>query len=271
MATADFSFARFAGNQWYQAVNAHLVDLADVKPGQKIVDLACGPGSVTKLILDKVRDARDSAIIGIDMSTAALKQAREDFANASTSFVQFMEGQAEDLSRLVRDRVDAVVFCNAIHMVGDKDLVVQEVSESLRPGGVFAFNSSFFNGDLTPETSQFYRRWMMRALRILKKEYGLSPSKDKVMSRQTLTLDEYSDILTRHGFEIAKVEIQPVDVPLEGWQDISYFEDFIAGAMPGVPLKEASQALVEAAAQIFRENELATVQRDWMSVVAVRQ
>ena len=62
-----------------------------------------------------------------------------------------------------------------------------------------------------------------------------------------------------------------VHVPLQGWQDISYFEDFIAGALPGVPLEQASHSLVEAAAQIFNEFDLSSVRRDWLSIVAVRQ
>tara|TARA_Y100000588_G_scaffold394157_1_gene513153 strand:+ start:2455 stop:3360 length:906 start_codon:yes stop_codon:yes gene_type:complete len=271
MTSTEFSYNRFAANAWYQALNVHLVELAQVQPGQKVVDLACGPGSVTKIILEKVRDAKNSVVIGIDMSSSALKQAREDLSNASNTLVEFAEGRAEDLTRLVRDKVDTVVFCNAIHLVEDKSQVMREVSDTLRSGGIFAFNSSFFKGDLTDETSQFYRRWMMRSLRILKNDFGLKPSKEKVMARQALSIAEYTEILEGNGFQVSTTEIEPVEVPLEGWQDISYFEDFIAGALPGVPLKEASHSLVEAAAQIFSEFELSSVRRDWLSIVAVRQ
>jgi ubiquinone/menaquinone biosynthesis C-methylase UbiE len=271
MTSTDFSYNRFAANSWYQALNVHLVELAQIQPGQKIVDLACGPGSVTKIILEKVRDTRDSMVIGIDMSSSALKQAQEDLSNAGNAFLNLAEGRAEDLTRLVRDKMDTVVFCNAIHLVEDKSLVMREISDTLRPGGIFAFNSSFFKGDLTDETSQFYRRWMMRSLRILKKDFGLKPSKDKVLARQALSIGEYTEILEDNHFKVSTTEIEPVNVPLEGWQDISYFEDFIAGALPGVPLEAASYSLVEAAAQIFNEFDLSSVRRDWLSVVAVRQ
>ena len=44
----EFSFATFANTPFYQAVNANLVDLSQVRPGQRVVDLGCGTGGVTK-------------------------------------------------------------------------------------------------------------------------------------------------------------------------------------------------------------------------------
>jgi ubiquinone/menaquinone biosynthesis C-methylase UbiE len=249
--TSEFSFDRFASQPFYRAVNARLVEIAQLEPGQRIVDLACGPGSVTKLILDRVRGAREGVVIGIDRSASALRQARVDLTEAGAGLVQFLEGRAEDLSELVREKVDRVVFCNAIHLVEDKDLVVEEVARSLKPGGVFAFNTAFFQGTQTRETEQFYRRWMLRALRTLKGTYGITPSRGaKTMARQTWTKQEYEALVERHGFCVATSELLPVDVPLEGWQDISSFEDFITGALPGVPLDKASQVLRETVVQV---------------------
>ena len=59
-------------------------------------------------------------------------------------------------------------------------------------------------------------------------------------------------------------------VPIEGWLDISGFEDFIVGVMPGVPLDKASAALREGIVQSFRELDIEYVPRNWLEVVAVR-
>ncbi len=270
MTAQTYSFEDFANQEWYRNLNVRLVDLAGLKPGQRIIDLACGPGSVTKVIVEKVKGARNTVVIGVDMSAAALKQAREELSTRTGAVVQFVEGRAEELSKIVREKVDAVVCCNAIHMLEDKDRVVAEVSRSLAPGGAFAFNTAFFNGTQAPETEQFYRRWMLRALRILKAE-GLSPTKEKVMARQTLTPEQYEELLERHGFKVQTKELQPVGVPLEGWQDISSFEDFAQGALPGIPVDKASQVLRDAVAQVFQEFELTVVPRYWLAMVAVRQ
>ena len=140
----EFSFVAFANAPFYQAINSNLVELSKLHPGQRVVDLACGTGGVTKIILEKLRGARESLVIGVDLSTSALKQAREDLQSAKDAMVEFVLGRAEQLSQLVREKVDAVVFCNAIHLVTDKARLSGEVFSTLRSGGVFAFNTSFF-------------------------------------------------------------------------------------------------------------------------------
>ena len=68
-----------------------------------------------------------------------------------------------------------------------------------------------------------------------------------------------------------KLEIDLVQVPLEGWLDISDFEDFIVGTMPGVPLDKASAALKEGATQTYQEMGIEYVGRNWLDVIAVRR
>ena len=55
MASRDFSFATFSQNPFYEALNARLVAMAEPSSGQRIVDLACGTGGVTKLILEQLK------------------------------------------------------------------------------------------------------------------------------------------------------------------------------------------------------------------------
>ena len=267
----EFSFATFANTPFYQAVNANLVDLSQVRPGQRVVDLACGTGGVTKIISERLRGAKESLVIGVDFSASALKQARADFENAKASMVEFIHGRGEQLSQLVRDSVDAVVFCNAIHMVTDKARLAGEVFCTLSSGGVFAFNTSFFEGGHPPESEQFYRRWMMKSLRILRSEYGLSPNKaEKVESRRHLSPEQYTQLLESVGFQVKEQRINTVQVPLEGWLNISEFEDWIRGVMPGVPLREASGALKEGARAVFKDMNVTHIPRNWLEIVASR-
>ncbi len=271
MASADFSFKRFGEQGFYRSVNKRAVDLADIRSGQRIVELACGTGAVTRLILDKLKGARDSVVIGIDQSAIGLKQAMQDLGNVRDATVQFVQTRMERISEVVKGSADRVILCNAIHYIPDKGALVSEISKTLKPGGMFVFNTSFFEGGHPAETEQFYRRWMMKALRILKSEYGLRPSKaEKVESRKQLTPEEYSSLLTQQGFHIAKQQIYTAEVPLEGWLDISQFEDFIVGAMPGVPLPEASNSLKKGAIETFADMKISFVPRNWLEVVAVK-
>jgi|TARA_B100001971_G_C18231120_1_gene563966 ubiquinone/menaquinone biosynthesis C-methylase UbiE len=271
LTTDDFSFSTFSKNEFYDALNARLVDMTDLGSGQRIVDLACGTGGVTRLILERIKGARDSAIIAMDHSAIALKQAMEDLKDIRDNAVQFVQSQVEQVSESLKERADTIIFCNAIHYVPDKDALVGEISKALKPGGKFAFNTSFFDGGQPENSLQFYRKWMFKAARDLRKEYGLKPERSKkVESRKHLTPDDYKDLVERHGFTILKQKIETIDVPIGGWLDISTFEDFISGTMPGVPLEQASASLQRGIEQAFEELNLTYVQRNWLGVVAVR-
>ncbi len=265
-----FSFHRFARQSFYEAVNARLVDLANVDTRRCVLDLACGTGAVTQLILDKLQGLRDRCVVAMDASTEALDIARRNLAERRNATVEFIQGRAESLSDSVQRRVDAVILCNAIHMMEEKDTIVGEVNQILTPGGVFAFNTTFFEGAQPSETELFYRRWMMRSLRYLKRHYGLKPDRDRVMARQPLGVDEYEALLNRQGFDVADRRLETVNVPLEGWLGISQFRDFVQGALPGVPLDEAVEALQNTVSQVFEEMNIESVPRLWLHVVAIR-
>jgi ubiquinone/menaquinone biosynthesis C-methylase UbiE len=267
----EYGFKRFSSNRFYSEQNARLVDMAELGSGQRIVDLACGTGGVTRLIAERLRNAKDSMVIGIDHSSAALKQAMEDLKDVRDNAIQFVQSQMEQLSDSVKESVDTVIFCNAIHYIPDKDGLVDEIARALNPGGKFAFNTSFYEGGQVPESLQFYRKWMFKSARVLRREYGLSPQRAaKVESRKHLTADEYRDLLERHDFKVVRQVEDTVQVPIEGWLDISTFEDFIVGTMPGVPLKEASASLQTGVHQTFEEMDITHVPRNWLDIVAIR-
>ena len=165
MTSADFSFATFSQNPFYEALNARLVAMAEPSSGQRIVDLACGTGGVTKLILQQLRGARDSVIVAVDHSSIALKQAMEELKAHRDNAVQFVQSQVEQVSESMKERADTVIFCNAIHYIPDKDGLIDEIARTLNPGGKFAFNTSFYEGGQVPESLQFYRKWMFKSAR----------------------------------------------------------------------------------------------------------
>src|SRR2546430_3132806 len=99
-----FSFEAFTRHPFFTEVNRWIVERV-IGPGRrKIVDLGCGPGAVTKLILERLGgDARNVEVIGIDPSPSALSKAR---AAIHSQVVKFIEGSAEWVSRIVSS-VDA--------------------------------------------------------------------------------------------------------------------------------------------------------------------
>lgn len=141
----------------------------------------------------------------------------------------------------------------------------------LRPGGAFAFNSAFFEGATSPDLEPYYRRWILRAHRILRSEYGLVPKKAKrVEARKQLSRHQYEEILEEHGFRLRWSAVHEIEIPVEAWLDICSYKDFIAGALGDVPLEQASTSLRQAARQVFDEIEPKQLRRNWLQIVAVR-
>lgn len=270
MASDEYSFKAFSQHAFYRHVNECLLERADLKRGWTVVDVACGTGAVTELILEKIRGARDAMVIGLDMSASAIRDAKEKVAGARDAVVEFVQARAEEMSKAVRRAADAVIFCNGIHYIEDKIALLEEVYRTLRPGGVFAFNTAFFDGALPPDTERFYRRWMMKSVRKLKRRYGLKPDRSKVESRKQLSAEQYLELLESNGFRVRSQEIVCTPVSEQGWKDISRFSDFVRGALPGVPVEQASEILIESLAETFEELKVHTWPRNWLTITAAR-
>lgn len=259
-----FSFSPFASHPFFAELNRWIVDRVMAQPRHTIVDLGCGPGAVTQLIVERLAPGSAGHVIGIDPSESALMRAR---AAVKSSVAEFITGTAERLSRLVSS-ADAVVFCNAIHLVPDKARVMAEVRRVLPVGGVFAFNTTFFNGAYVEGTSGFWRRWVVRSVQVLR-ERGIEMVRGaKATAMQWLTPEEYSALLREAGFGPPAMQLIPVQMRKDSLADISRFSLFIEGALPGVPLPDACAALQEGLNRTFAEMGVSEVPRNWLQCVA---
>lgn len=269
--TRDYTFEAFAGHDFYRVVNEHLVDntlqirerLAQL-PIQRALDLACGTGAVTQLLVERVRRFRDPVeVIAVDPSESALEKARRLVGNAA----RFARGTAQAFSQ-VASGLDVILFCNAIHLLPDKDQVVDEARQALNRDGVLGFNTSFYEGCYAEGTERFYRVWMLRSMQLLKKETGLRPDRSKVQAMRWLAPDEYRSILERHGFAVEDMHAEQANMTCESWQDISHYAEFANGALPGVPVDIAIPVLQRSVAQAYEELGISELPRNWLQVVA---
>jgi len=266
----DYTFEAFAQHDFYRAVNEHLVETtlavraSEPSPIRRALDLACGTGAVTQVLVDRVRRLREPVeVIAVDPSESALEKARRLVGNAA----EFVRGTAQAFSS-VASGVDVILFCNAIHLLPDKESVVSEVRSALNPGGVLGFNTSFYEGCYAPGTEKFYKLWMLRSLQLLKREAGIKPDRSKVQAMRWLTADEYRSLVEDRGFVIDEMRTEEAKMTCKSWQDISQYSEFAAGALPGVPLDVAIPVLQESVAQAYQELGIDDLPRNWLQVVA---
>lgn len=270
----DHSFEPFARHEFYRETNTHLVESAlsflerlDPNVQRRIVDLGCGTGAITRLVLAKVqRLGLRAQILGIDPSPLALDKARQSVASA---MVNFLNGSAENVSQLVSS-ADALFFCNAIHLIEDKQAVFKEIGKALNPGGVVAFNTTFFDGAYLPITEKANRLWVVRAVQKMRREYpNVKIVKDaKTTAMRWLSPDQYAALLGENGFAVTHMERQQVEMTQASLEDISDYSLFIEGVLPSVPLDVGAEVLKHGIREALEELKLTTVPRYWLQVVA---
>lgn len=107
-----------------------LVKAADLKAGDRILDVACGGGYVAAAARDRGAEA-----VGVDFSAAQVRLAEQSYPG-----IRFIEGDAEDLP--FRDAEFDVVF-NAFGLphVPNPDVAAAEAYRVLKPGGRFVYAS----------------------------------------------------------------------------------------------------------------------------------
>lgn len=144
----------------------------------RVVDLGCGPGNSTELLVERFPEARTT---GIDTSAAMLQSARErlpaaEFLEADIAAWAPQEGEAPDL-----------LYANAsLQWVGGHDTLIPRLFASLAPGGVLAIQM--------PDNREEPSHRTMRAVA------GMAPWRDAIgdaaaVRTRILGIADYYDLL----------------------------------------------------------------------------
>ena len=100
------------------------LDLLDPRPGERILDIGCGDGALTRRIAE-----RGACPIGIDSSPAMVEAARANGIDATVTDVAEMTFQAE---------FDAAFSNATLHWVLDRERAAKAIHTAIRSGGRFA-------------------------------------------------------------------------------------------------------------------------------------
>jgi arsenite methyltransferase len=113
----------------------HFLDLAEIAPGETVLDL--GSGSGMDSFLASLSAGADGRVIGVDMTDEQLAKAARLAAAAGIDTAEFRQGYIED-PPVEPASVDCVISNGVINLSPDKAAVFAAVAKALRPGGRMA-------------------------------------------------------------------------------------------------------------------------------------
>jgi SAM-dependent methyltransferase len=128
---SGFAQAHFA-RPAVRALRAHMawriLEATGAGPNSRVLSLGCGIGDTELLLAPHVRE-----IVGVDLSPAAIRQARADAKRLDIGNAQFEEGSS------CAGMFDAVIAIFFLHHLPDAELAVlpETLAQTLPPGGAF--------------------------------------------------------------------------------------------------------------------------------------
>jgi SAM-dependent methyltransferase len=212
-----------------------VVDLLGVRPGEQVLDLGCGTGTLTAEIA-----AQGADVVGLDPDPAMLERAR-----AAHPDVTFRPGDARSFT--VDARVDAVFSNAALHWVRtrDQDAVHGCVRAALRDGGRFV-------GEMGGAGNVLAVREAVDAARA---DAGHAPVTD--LQWCFPSPGEHAARLERHGFTVRSVQLvdrptalTPGDTPAD-W--LGMFGGPLLADLPAAARREVVGTATDALAPLLRD------------------
>lgn len=211
----------------YRKGSEALASMVDVANAHTVLDLACGTGSTTAVMLSSL--AEDASVIGVDVSPAMLAEARRTVDDPR---VRWVLAAAEEVDRHVDATVD-VVLCSAAIWQTELQRTFPAVRALLRSGGVLAFDiAGGFVEVPEPAPPPLPSASLVSAYRDAANElYELEPGR---RLRSPYTVEEIRHLLGAASLELGTVvvvDLEATPETMRAWLEIPIFNDQFGGRL----------------------------------------
>jgi SAM-dependent methyltransferase len=143
-------------HSWRTVDNSAAYLVQHLHPGAAILDVGCGPGTITIDLAARVRPGR---VIGIDASTDVVAQAAGLAASEGVANVEFRVGDASALE-FDDATFDVVHAHQVLQHLGRPVDALREFRRVLKPGGVVAVRDVDYGGVIWNPPSAGLTRWL---------------------------------------------------------------------------------------------------------------
>lgn len=167
---------------------ASVLDMLEPAPGERILDLGCGDGTLAAHIA-----AAGAEVIGVDSAPEMIEAVRARGLQG-----QVMSGEALHFE----SEFDAVFSNAALHWMPQAERVLQGVHKALRPGGRFV-------AEMGGEGNIAHLRAAMRQVFMAHPEFG--PLR---LPWYFPAPEAYADLLRANGFDVLEIALIPRPTPL---------------------------------------------------------
>ena len=211
--------AQYARNaRFVSDLGGPVVELLSPRPGERILDLGCGDGALTKQLVDL-----GCQVVGIDSSAAQIDAALRLGLDARVMSADALPFHEE---------FDAV-FSNAVlHWIKDADPMIAAVYRALRPGGRFVAECGG-SGCVDRVRTALVRALERRGIDAEARVPWYFP-----------TPDDYGSRLERAGFSVESIALIPRPTPLPG-DIIGWLETFAQSFFHGFSVEARDEYLKE--------------------------
>lgn len=231
-----------ARNAFFASLMAKLLALAPLPEGSRVLDVGCGTGASTVVLLDAVGTSGE--VVGIDLSLGMLKEARRNLPPSVA--LSCMDGCA--FGEAFGEAFDAVVYNAVLFMLPDAASSLASARKVLKPGG--AVLVSMLDGVFAED----------RPVADLLAERGFEPG------RHALSPWAKVEGLLAQSFGSPEVSVAEVALTPALFGQFYGLEPMSAGLLPRLPYQERLAAVTSLAESFDREGKT-PVQR-WVLAAA---
>jgi demethylmenaquinone methyltransferase/2-methoxy-6-polyprenyl-1,4-benzoquinol methylase len=113
-------------------LHAAVAEAAVAASGDRVLEIGCGTGSVTALLLE-----RGARVTAIDQAPEMLERAKTRLGDVLSGHVEWLEQTASEIDGLPRELFDSVVICLCLSdmSTSERGFVLREAAIRLAPGG----------------------------------------------------------------------------------------------------------------------------------------